>query len=124
MQTLGNQIQPNIGKPPSSKPVPPRIPPSYGGPTPPGGQPPFHVFHGGKPPFPSHTPVINPPLVGGKPSSARKPSQLWGVSSRGTFTQPHVGGHSYHNPQGGVSNHVPSRLSYGQPYSVGIPKTT
>jgi hypothetical protein len=55
---------------------------------------------------------------------AGNPSQSWGVSSRGTFTQPHVRGNSYHNPQGGVSNLVPSRTSYGQPYLGGIPNTT
>jgi hypothetical protein len=123
MQTLASQIQPTGGKPPSSGPIPPGRPPSYGGPTPPGGQPPFHVPPGGKPPFASHTPVVNPPLAGGKPSFAGNPSQSWGVSSGGTFTQPHIGGHSYHNPQGGVSNLVPSKPSYGQPY-LGVPNTT
>jgi hypothetical protein len=68
--------------------------------------------------------VVNPLLAGGKTSSTRNPSQSWGVSSRGTFTQPHVGGHSYHNPQGGVSNLVPSKPSYGKPYPGGIPNTT
>jgi hypothetical protein len=75
MQTLENQIQPTGGKPPSSVPIPLGIPPSYGGPTPPVGQPPFHVLPGGQPPFASHTPDINPPLAGGKPSFARNPSQ-------------------------------------------------
>jgi hypothetical protein len=35
MQTLANQIQPTGGKPPYSRPIPLRRPPSYGGPTPP-----------------------------------------------------------------------------------------
>jgi hypothetical protein len=124
MQTLANQIHLTRGKPPSSEPVPPRIPPSYGGPTPPGGKPPFHALPRGKPPFASHTPVVNPLLEGGKPSSARNPSQSWGVSFRGTFTQPRVGGNLYHNPQGGLSNLIPSRQSYGQPYLGDIPNTT
>jgi hypothetical protein len=113
MQTLASQIQLTRGKPPSSGPIPPRRPPSYGGPTPPRGQPPFHIPSGGKPPFAIHTLVINPSLAGGKPSFARNHSKSWGVSSGGTFTQPHVWGHSYHNPQGGVSNPVPFRPSYG-----------
>jgi hypothetical protein len=92
MQTLANQIQLNGGKPPSSRPIPPRIPSSYGGPTPPGGQPYFHILPRGQPPFASHTLVVNPPLVGGQPSSDRNPSQSLGVSCKGTFTQPHVGG--------------------------------
>jgi hypothetical protein len=86
IQTLSNQIQLTRGNPPSSGSIPPRIPPSYGEPTPPGGQPPFHVLPRGKPPFVSHTPVINTPLEGGKPLSVGNPSQSWGVSSRGTFT--------------------------------------
>jgi hypothetical protein len=49
MQTLANQIQPTRGKPPSSGPIPPRIPSSYGGPTPPSGHPLFHVLPEGKP---------------------------------------------------------------------------
>jgi hypothetical protein len=48
MQTLANQIQPTRGKPPSSGPIPPGIPPSYGGPTSPGRKPSFHVLPGGK----------------------------------------------------------------------------
>jgi hypothetical protein len=51
------------------------------------------------------------------------PSQSWGVPSGGTFNQPYPGGKSYHNPQGGVSNLVPSRLSFGQPYP-GVPNPT
>jgi hypothetical protein len=98
MQTLASQIQPNGGKPPSSGPIPPGIPPSNHGPPPPGGQPPFHVPSGGKHPFASHTPVINTLLAGGKPLFSGNHSQSWGVSSGGTFTQPHIGGHSYHNP--------------------------
>jgi hypothetical protein len=123
MQTLSIQIQPIGGKPPSSGPIPPGRPPSYGGPTPPGGQPPFHVLPRGQPPFASHTLVVNSLLEGGQPSFVGNPSQSWGVASGGTFTQPHVGGHSYHNPQGGVLNIVPSRPSYGQPYP-GVPNTT
>jgi hypothetical protein len=124
MQTLSGQIQPTGGKPPSSGSIPPGRPPSYGGPTFPRGQPPFHVLLGGKPPFANHTSVVNPPLAGGKPSFARNPSQSWGVSSGRTFTQHHIRGHSYHKPQGGVSNPVPSRPSYGQPYPNDIPNTT
>jgi hypothetical protein len=124
MQALANQIEPTGGKPLSRGPIPPGRTPSYGGSTPPEGQPPFHVLPGGKPPFASHTLVINPPLVGGQPSFVGNPSQSWGVSLGGTFTQPHVGGHSYHNPQGGISNLVPSGPSYGQRYPSGIPNTT
>jgi hypothetical protein len=124
MQTLANQIQSTGGKPPSRGPFLPGGPPLYGVPTPLGGQPPFHAPPGGKPPFSSHTLVVNPSLAGGKPSFAGNPSQSWGVSSGGTFTQPHVRGHLYHNPQGGVSNPVPSELSYGQPYPGDIPNTT
>jgi hypothetical protein len=51
-------------------------------------------------------------------------SKSWGVSSGGTFTQPHVGGHLYNNPLGGVFNHVPSRTSYGQSYPGDILNTT
>jgi hypothetical protein len=32
------------------------------------------------------------------------------------FNQPYLGDQSYHNPQGGVSNLVPSGLSFGKPY--------
>jgi hypothetical protein len=124
MQTLSNQIQPTGGKPPSSGPIPPGGSPFYGRPTPPGGQPPFHAPPRGQPPFASHTPVVNPPLARGQPSFVVNPSQPWGVSSGGTFTQPHIGGNSYHNPQGGVSNLVPSGTYYGQPYPSGIPNTT
>jgi hypothetical protein len=67
IQTLASQIQLNGGKPPSSRPIPPRGTPFYGGPTPPGGQTPFHAPPRGKPPFSSHTPIVNPPLAGGKP---------------------------------------------------------
>jgi hypothetical protein len=123
MQTLASQIQPIGGKPPSSRPIPPGKPPFYGGPTPPGGQPHFHVPPIGQPPFAIHTPVVNTPLERGKPSSDGNPSQSQGVSSRGTFMQPHVEGHSYHNPQGGISNPIPSRPSCGQAYP-GIPNTT
>jgi hypothetical protein len=63
-------------------------------------------------------------MVAGKPSSIGNPSQSGGVSYIGTFTQPHVRGHSYNNPQGGVSNPIPSGPYYGQPYSGGIPNTT
>jgi hypothetical protein len=113
VQTPTGQTQPTGGKPPSKEPFPPRGLPFHGGPTPPGGHPPFHAPPGGQPLFSSHTPIINPPMAGGKPSFAGIPSQSWGVSSRGTFTQPHVGGHSYNNPLGGVSNPVPSGTSYG-----------
>jgi hypothetical protein len=65
MQTLASQIQLTRGKPPSSGPIPLGITPSYGVPTPPGVQPPFHVLPGGQPPFVSHTPIVNPPLAGG-----------------------------------------------------------
>jgi hypothetical protein len=129
MQTLARQTQstvghiPTGGKPPSSGPIPPGGQPSYSGPTPPGGQPPFHVPSGGQPPFTGQTPVVNPPMAGGKPSFVGNPSQSWGVSSGGTFNQPYTGGKSYHNPQGGVSNPVPSGLSYGQPY-LGVPNPT
>jgi hypothetical protein len=116
MQTPASPTQPAGGKPPSNEPFPPGGLPFHGGPTPPGGQPPFHAPPGGQPPFSSHTPVVNPPLAGGKPSFAGNPSQSWGVSSGGTFIQPHVGGHSSHNPLGGVSNPVPSGTSYGQSY--------
>jgi hypothetical protein len=94
----------------------------HGGPTP--LQPPFHILTRGQPPFASYISVINPPLAGGQPFLAGNPSQSWGVSFGGTFTQPHIGVHSYHNPQGGVSNLIPSRPSYGQPYLGGIPNTT
>jgi hypothetical protein len=124
MQTLPSQIQLTGGKPPYRGLVLPGGPPFYGRSTPPKGQPTFHAPLGEQPPFASHTPVINPPLVGGEPSFAGNPSQSWGVSSRGTFTQPHISGHSYHNPQGGVSNLVPPRTSYGQPYPGGIPNNT
>jgi hypothetical protein len=93
MQTLTSQIQLTGGKPPYSKTIPPRGPLFYGGPAPPGGHPPFHVPLGGKPPFASHTLVINPPLAGGQPSFVGDPSQSWGVSLGGTFTQPRIGGH-------------------------------
>jgi hypothetical protein len=124
MHTLANQIQPTGGKPPSRRPIPPRGPPFYVGPNPPRGKPPFHAPPGGQPPFASDTPVVNPPLIGGQPSFVRNPSKPWGVCSGGTFTQPHIGGHSYHNPQGGVSNPVPSGTYYGQPYLGDIPNTT
>jgi hypothetical protein len=75
MQTPVGQTQPAGGKPPSNKPFPPRGLPFYGGPTPPRGQPPFHAPPGGKPPFASHTPVVNPLLVGGQPSFAGNPSK-------------------------------------------------
>jgi hypothetical protein len=113
MQTPASPTQPNGGKAPSNEPFPPGGLPFHGGPTPPRGQPPFHAPPRGKPLFASHTPVVNPPLAGGKPSFPGNPSQSWGVSSRGTFIKPHVGGHSYHNPLGGVSNPVLSRTSYG-----------
>jgi hypothetical protein len=69
MLTLASQIQLIGGKPPSSRSIPPGIQPSYGGPTPPYGQPPFHVLPRGKPLFASHTSIINAQLVGGKSSS-------------------------------------------------------
>jgi hypothetical protein len=124
MQTPASQTQPTGGKPPPKKPFLPGGLPFYGGPTPPRGQPPFHAPPGGQPPFSSHTSVVNPLLAGGKPSFAGNHSQSWGVYSRGTFIQPHIGGHSYHNPLGGVSNHVPSGTSYGQAYQGGIANTT
>jgi hypothetical protein len=65
MQTLASQIQLTGGKPPSSEPIPPRRTPFYGRPTPIGGQPPFYVPPGGKPPFSNHTPIVNPSLAGG-----------------------------------------------------------
>jgi hypothetical protein len=124
MQTPIGQTQLVGAKPPSNEPFPPRGIPFHGEPTPPGGQPPFHAPPRGKPSFASHSPVINPLLAGGKPSFAGNPSQSWGISSGGTFIQPHIGGHSSHNPPGGVSNHVPSGISYGQSYPGGIPNTT
>jgi hypothetical protein len=53
-----------------------------------------------------------------------KPFTILGSIFRGIFTQPHVGGHLYHNPKGRVSNLVPSGPSYGKPYPGGIPNTT
>jgi hypothetical protein len=47
MQTLASQIQPNGRKPPSNGSISHGRPPSYRIPTPPGGQPPFHVLPGG-----------------------------------------------------------------------------
>jgi hypothetical protein len=124
MQTPASQKQSAGGKPPSNEPFLPGGLPFYGGPTPPRGKPPFHSPHGGKPLFSSHTPVVNPPLAVGKPSFAGNPSQSWGVSSGGTFIQPHILGNSYNNPLGGVSNHVPFKTSFGQPYLGDIPNTT
>jgi hypothetical protein len=124
MQTPASQTQLTGGKPPSNEHFPPGGISFYGRPTPPGGQPPFHAPPGGKPLFSSHTPDVNPPLVGGKPSFVGNPSQSWGVYSGGTFIQPHGVGHSYHNPLGGVSNLVPSGTSYRQPYPGDIPNTT
>jgi hypothetical protein len=117
MQTHVGQAQSAEGKLPSNEPL-------HGEPTPPGGQPPFHAPPGGKPPFASHTSVTNPLLAGGKYSFAGNPSQSWGVSLGGIFIQPHIGGHSSHNPLGGVSNPVPFGTSYIQPYPRGIPNTT
>lgn len=115
-QTPVGQTQRAGGKPPSNTPFPPGGLPFHGGPTPSEGQPPFHAPPGGKPPFVSHTPVLNPLLAGGQPPFAGNPSKSWGVSSGGIFTQPHIGGHLYNNPLGGVSNPVPSGTSYGQSY--------
>ena len=94
MQTPASQTQLVRGKPPSNKPFPPGGLPFYGGHTPLGGQPPFHAPPGGKPPFASHTSVVNPPLAGGKPSFVGNPKKSLGVSSGGTFKQPHIGGNS------------------------------
>jgi hypothetical protein len=91
MQTPVIQTQPVGGKPSSNEPFPPGGLPFYGGPTPPGGQPPFHAPPGGKPLFSSHTPVVNPPLAGGKPLFVGNPSKSWGVSLGGTFIQPTLG---------------------------------
>jgi hypothetical protein len=124
MHTPASPTQLAGGKPPSNEPFPPGGLPFHGGPTPPRGQPPFHTPPGGKPLFASHTLVINTPMAGGQPSFAGNPSQSWGVSSGGTFIQPHAGGHLYNNPLGGISNPVPSVMSYGQPYPGGIPNTT
>jgi hypothetical protein len=124
MQTPAGQKQPTGEKPSSNKPFPPGGIPIYGGPTPPDGQPPFHAPPGGHPLFASHTPVINPPLAGGNLCLLETLSQYWGVSSGGYFIQLHIGGHSSHNPLGGVSNPIPSRTSYEQPYSGGMPNTT
>jgi hypothetical protein len=123
-QTPAGQTQPVGGKPPSNESFPPRGLPFHGRPTPPRGQPPFHAPPGPQPSFASHTPVINPLLAGGKPSFVGNPSQSLGVSSGGTFTQPHIGGNSYNNPLGGVSNPIPSRTSYGQSYPGGKPNIT
>jgi hypothetical protein len=123
-QTSAGQTQPAGGKPPSNEPFPPRGLPFHGGPTPPRGQPTFHAPPRGKPPFASHTPAINPPLAWGQPSFVENPSQSWGVSLGGIFTQPHIGGYLYNNPLGGVSNPVPFGTSYGQSYPGGIPNTT
>jgi hypothetical protein len=111
MQTPTSQTQSIGGKPPHNEPFCSRGLPFYGRPTPPGGQPPFHAPPGGQPSFSSHTPIVNPPMAGGQPSFVGNPSQSWEVSLGGTFIQPHVGGHSYHNPLGGVSNPVPSGTS-------------
>jgi hypothetical protein len=111
MKTPTGQTQLARGKTPSKEPFPLGGIPFHGGPTPPGGKPTFHAPYGGQPPSASHTSVVNPLLVGGQPSFAGNPSQSWGVSSRGIFTQPHIGGHLYSNPLGGVSNPVPSRTS-------------
>jgi hypothetical protein len=67
MQNPAGQTQLARGKPPSKEPFPPRGIPFHGGPTPYGGHPPFHAPPGGKPPFASHIPVINPLLIGGNP---------------------------------------------------------
>jgi hypothetical protein len=75
MQTPSSPTQPAGGKPPSNKPLPPGGLLFYGGPTPPRGQPPFHAPPRGKPLFSSHTPIVNPSLVGGKPLFVGNPSQ-------------------------------------------------
>jgi hypothetical protein len=75
MQTPASQTQLSGGKPPSNEPFPHRGLSFYGRPTLPGGQPPFHAPPGGQPPFSSHTPVVNPPLAGGKPSFAGNPGE-------------------------------------------------
>jgi hypothetical protein len=124
MQTPAGQTKLARGKPPYNEPFPPGGIPFHGEPTHPGGQPLFHAPPGGKPPFSSHTPIVNPPLAGGQPSFVGNPSQSSGVSSGGTFTQPHIGGHSYNNPLGGVSNPIPFGTSYAQSYPGCIPNTT
>jgi hypothetical protein len=75
MQTPAGQTQLAGGKPPSNIPFPPIGLPFHGGPAPPGGQPLVHAPPRGKPSFSSQTPVIHPPLAGGKPSFAGNPSQ-------------------------------------------------
>jgi len=97
--------------------------PSSSGPIPPGGTPPLHIPTGGQPPFTGQTTIVTQPMAGRQPSFARNPSQQWGVPQGGTFNQPYQGGKSYHNPQGGVPNLVPSRLYFGQPY-LGVPNPT
>jgi hypothetical protein len=67
--------------------------PSSSGPTPPGGQPPFHVPSGGKPPFTGQTPVVTNLWQGGNLLFSGNPSQSWGVPQGGTFNQPTKGGH-------------------------------
>jgi hypothetical protein len=124
IQTPIGQPQLTGGKPPSNKPFPHGGIPFHGGPTPPGGQPLFMLLLDGNLQFANHTPVVNPPLAEGQPSFVGNPSQFWGVSSGGIFIQPHVGGHSSHNPLGGVSNPIPLGTSYRQPYPGGIPNTT
>jgi hypothetical protein len=124
MQTPVGQTQPAGGKPPSNIPFPPGGIPFHGGPTPPEGQSPFHTPPGGQPPFASYTPIVNPPLAGGKPSFVGNPSHSWGVSLGGTFNQPHVGGHLYNKPLGGVANPVPPGTSCRQSYPGGIQNTT
>jgi hypothetical protein len=129
MQTLSIHTQSTMGqiltggKPSSSGPIPPGGKPSSSGPIPPGGQPPLHIPFGGQPPFTGQTTVVNQPMAGGKPSFVGNPSQSWGVPQGGTFNQPYHGGKSYHNPQGGVPNPVPSGLYFGQPY-LGVPNPT
>jgi hypothetical protein len=81
MQTIFRHTQsttrhiPTGGKPPSSGPILPGGKPSFIGPTLPRGQPPLHVPFGGQPPFTGQTTVVNQPMVKGKPSFVRNPSQ-------------------------------------------------
>jgi hypothetical protein len=96
---------------------------SSSGHVPSGGQTPLHIPAGGKPPFIGQTIVVTQPMAGGKPPFVGNPSQPWGLPQGGTFNQPYKGGKSYHNPQGGVPNLVPSILYFGQPYP-GVPNPT
>jgi hypothetical protein len=62
-------------------------------------------------------------MAGRQPFFVSNPSHSWGVLSGGMINQTYPGGKSYPNPQGGASHHVPSGLSYGQPY-LGVPSPT